>query len=134
MIDRSLFSSYSYPMKNSQRLYGIRGAVCVSDTEEDMQEKVSTLYETILSKNNLSEDDIVSIQFTLTKDITSANPAAVLRKASWASDVPLFCSLEPDIIGSLPFVVRILITAYLDKKPIPVYLHGAEVLRRDLIQ
>ena len=47
-------------MKNSQRLYGIRGAVCVSDTEEDMQEKVSTLYETILSKNNLREDDIVS--------------------------------------------------------------------------
>lgn len=117
-----------------KRLYGIRGAICVKDNKEDLQEKVSLLYEGILKNNNLIEEDIVSIQFTTTSDIHSANPAAVLRKAGWASDLPLFCAIEPDIDGAMSFVVRVLITAYLDKKPKPLYLNGAENLRQDLIK
>lgn len=121
-------------MQNSIRLRAIRGASCVNDTQDDMQEKVSLLYETILKKNKLNESDIVSIQFTLTQDIHAANPAFVLRKAGWASEVPLFCAVEPDIDGAMPFVVRILITAYLSKNAVPVYLNGAEALRKDLIR
>ena len=90
------------------------------------------LYSTILEKNDISETDIVSIQFTTTPDLTKLNPAAALRKSGYASDVPLFCSLEPVFENSLKNVIRCLILAYSQEKGKSVYLNGAEVLRPDL--
>ncbi len=114
------------------RLYGIRGAICTQDSAEDMIKNTSLLYSTILQKNNIEESDIVSIQFTTTPDLTKLNPAAALRKAGYASNVPLFCSLEPVFENSLKNVIRCLILAYLKEEGKSVYLNGAEVLRPDL--
>ena len=114
------------------RLYGIRGAICTQDTVDDIVKNTSLLYSTILEKNNISETDIVSIQFTTTPDLTKLNPAAALRKSGYASDVPLFCSLEPVFENSLKNVIRCLILAYSQEKGKSVYLNGAEVLRPDL--
>lgn len=114
------------------RLYGIRGAICTQDTVDDIVKNTSLLYSTILEKNDISETDIVSIQFTTTPDLTKLNPAAALRKSGYASDVPLFCSLEPVFENSLKNVIRCLILAYSQEKGKSVYLNGAEVLRPDL--
>ena len=114
------------------RLYGIRGAICTQDTVEDMIKNTSLLYSSMLEKNNIKEADIVSIQFTTTPDLTKLNPAAALRRAGYASDVPLFCSLEPVFENSLKNVIRCLILAYSKEKGKSVYLNGAEVLRPDL--
>ena len=114
------------------RLYGIRGAICTQDTVDDIVKNTSLLYSTILKKNDISETDIVSIQFTTTPDLTKLNPAAALRKSGYASDVPLFCSLEPVFENSLKNVIRCLILAYSQEKGKSVYLNGAEVLRPDL--
>lgn len=114
------------------RLYGIRGAICTQDTVDDIVKNTSLLYSTILKKNDISETDIVSIQFTTTPDLTKFNPAAALRKSGYASDVPLFCSLEPVFENSLKNVIRCLILAYSQEKGKSVYLNGAEVLRPDL--
>ena len=114
------------------RLYGIRGAICTQDTVDDIVKNTSLLYSTILEKNDISETDIVSIQFTTTPDLTKLNPAAALRKSGYASDVPLFCSLEPVFENSLKNVIRCLILAYSQEKGNSVYLNGAEVLRPDL--
>jgi chorismate mutase len=89
--------------------------------------------------NNLAAEDIVSIQFTVTEDLTALNPATALRRGSagsLASGCALFCSQEPRYEGSLPGVVRVLITAYMDEgaKPLSAYLDGAEKLRPDLAQ
>ena len=65
-----------------KRLYGIRGAVCTENTAENMQKAVADLMGRIFEKNALREDDIVSVQFTLTGDLDCANPASVLRKSS----------------------------------------------------
>lgn len=116
----------------TKRLYAIRGAVCTSNTVDSIDEAVFQLYSTIKKENTFSDDDMVSIQFTLTNDLTEENPAAALRKKCGVSSVPLFCSVEPPIKNSLQFVIRILITVYMDKKPVPVYLNGAEKLRPDL--
>lgn len=118
--------------KINNRLYGIRGAICTQDSVEDIVKNTSLLYSTILEKNNISESDIVSIQFTSTPDLTKLNPAAALRRAGFASDVPLFCSLEPVFENSLKNVIRCLILAYSQEKGKSVYLNGAEVLRPDL--
>lgn len=115
-----------------KRLYGIRGAVCTEDNEKEIIHNVSTLYTTIIKNNKLDENDIVSIQFTITPDIKELNPAAALRKAGFASSIPLFCSLEPVFKNSLTKVIRCLITAYSDRMGESVYLNGAEVLRPDL--
>jgi chorismate mutase len=93
---------------------------------------VPELYREILSKNAIKENDIVSVLFSVTNDLTVLNPATALRKAGLAQSIPLFASAEPYIEGYLPSVIRILLTYYGEAGPIHVYLNGAERLRPDL--
>ncbi len=121
-------------MSKELRQYGVRGAICVENTPEDILNSVQELYEKLISENNISSPDIISIIFSVTPDITTLNPAAALRKAGYGRDVPLFCCAEPVFEGSLPRVIRALIHFYGGKKPVPVYLNGAERLRPDLTE
>jgi chorismate mutase len=115
-----------------KRIYGIRGATTSDNSISSIQYSVCELYKTLLSKNNLCESDIVSIQFTLTKELTKLNPATALRNGGYGSCCALFCAAEPEIEGGLKNCIRILITAYLEKPPTPVYLGDAVKLRPDL--
>lgn len=90
------------------------------------------MYRELLEQNAILEDDIVSVMFTVTTDLTALNPATALRKAGFAKSVALFTAAEPCIANSLPRVIRVLVTYYGSKKPVPVYLNGAEALRPDL--
>ncbi len=117
-----------------ERLYGIRGAVCAVNTRDDIVAKVCDLYTQILSKNTMCEEQIVSIQFSVTNDLTAVNPASALRQSGNAQDCALFCCAEPLVDNGIPSVIRILITAYLDHKPESVYIHGAQNLRADLLR
>ena len=116
------------------RLYGIRGAVCAENTVEDIVKKVKDLYETIVSENALLEENIVSVQFSVTPDLTAITPASALRKSGLAHECALFCCAEPVVENSISFVIRVLITAYSYKKPVSVYIHGAQNLRKDLLR
>jgi chorismate mutase len=120
-----------------KRLYGVRGAVFAANTKDDIIKAVDELFTRLFTENALIENDIVSIQFTITKDLTTCNPAAALRKSSQgskASKCALYCSQEPEIDGSSPRTIRTLITAYLPEGSVPVhvYANGAEILRPDL--
>ncbi|MEW6565990.1 MAG: chorismate mutase [Spirochaetota bacterium] len=123
-------------MNDCTRLFALRGATGCANTEEDIQKRVSELYESLLRRNNLDEDQIVSIQFTITPDLTVLNPASALRRAGKALNVALFAAAEPVIEGMLPQIIRIMIHCYLPEqhKPQHVYLHGAELLRPDWVQ
>jgi len=82
----------------------------------------------------LSSDDIVSILFTLTSDLTATFPAVAARRLGLVT-VPLMCASEVDVPGALPRVVRLLahVETDLPRAEIRhVYLDGAEVLRPDL--
>jgi chorismate mutase len=114
------------------RLYAVRGAVCCENTSESIGSLVPRLYSELLQNNSISEPSIVSVLFSVTDDLTVMNPATALRRAGLANSVPLFACAEPFIDGYLPRVVRVLITFYGNKKPVPLYLNGAEVLRPDL--
>ncbi len=118
------------------RLYGIRGAVCTKNTAEDIIKNVGEMCRALFEKNALKAADIVSVQFTVTSDITALNPAAALRRSGIAFDVSslaLFCAVEPAMEKSLPLTIRVLITAYMDDGATArhIYLNGAEVLRPD---
>lgn len=117
---------------SDERLYAVRGATCCENTIESIQNFVPALYAALLQNNDIKEESIVSVQFSMTSDLNVLNPATALRKAAYADQVPLFVSAEPYIVGGLPFVIRVLICFYGSKKPTPLYLNGAEVLRPDL--
>ncbi|AGT42763.1 chorismate mutase [Treponema pedis] len=113
-----------------KKLKAVRGAVTCENSTESIQKEVCFLFSEILKLNRLREKDIVSIQFTVTKDITALNPATALRKNGFAKDLALFCSAEPETENSLPNTVRLLIHYYSRLKPVYVYLNGAANLRK----
>lgn len=135
MIDTVIDDTYYKKMIiDKKRLYGIRGAVFAENTREDICYKVSDLYKKIIFENDLREEDIVSIQFSVTPDLSAINPASALRQSGLAQSAALFCSVEPAVDNGIPFVIRTLITAYLEHAPVSVYIHGAENLRTDLLR
>lgn len=119
-----------------RRLFGIRGAIRCENVVEDITHRVVELYDETLSRNGLTETDIVSLIFSVTNDLTAMNPAAALRKGGRASDLALFSVAEPEVDSGLTGVIRTLIHCYLpsDALPCHVYLNGAEVLRPDRLQ
>jgi chorismate mutase len=115
----------------------IRGATTVenNDANEIISETKKLLNE-IIVKNDIVEEDIASIIFTVTKDLDAAFPAVAARQLEWTS-VPLICSYEIDVPGSLKSCIRILMHVNSEKSNkdmIHIYLKGAKVLRPDLVR
>ena len=127
-------------MAIEKKLAAFRGAICVENTVESITENVCLMCRELFTRNNIKAEDIVSLQFSITDDITVLNPATALRRGNPGLDVsqiPLFCTQEAKIEGGMKFVVRALLTSYVDtaagKAPERhnVYLNGTEKLRPD---
>ena len=116
-------------------LRAIRGATTVDeDTPEAITDRVVTLLSHIMERNELVEDDIVSILFTATDDIASMFPATAARTMGLGA-VPLICARELAILGSVPHCIRVMlhVTTERPRDEIHhVYLEGAQGLRDDL--
>lgn len=114
----------------------VRGAIFIeNNTYDSIGSGVRSLLKELLAVNQIGEADIVSILFSQTRDLTEANPAGALRKDGF-SNVPLFCTQEPEYKGAHPKVIRALVTfeTKLSALPHPVYLNGAEKLRQDIFR
>ena len=113
----------------------IRGAIQVdADTREDVLEGSAELVKAVLERNGLSADDIISILFTATPDLTAEFPAYAARLLG-LTDVPLMCASEIAVPGAMPRVLRLLahVETELDRADVRhVYLRGAAALRTDL--
>ena len=110
----------------------VRGAIQIKDnTEKFIDDGVRRLISEIIEKNEIDVNNVISIIFSQTSDLTAKNPAAALRKDGF-NETPLFCTKEPDVIGSMERVVRVLITLDTDRIMEPVYLEGAKNLRQDI--
>ena len=115
-------------------IQAVRGAIQIdANNSEGIRVCVIRLIADLVTKNDIQVDEIVSIQFSQTSDLSALNPATALRTEGYG-DVPLFCAQEPDYDGAMPRMVRVLITyrSKSKKRPTPVYLNGAEKLRSDL--
>lgn len=115
----------------------IRGAIQLdSDEREHLLKLTAELLAKMMHANNLHTDQLVSILFTATPDITSEFPALAARELG-LGDVPLMCFVEMNVVGSMPRVIRVMIHAELDIPRIEVqhvYLRGAATLRLDIAQ
>ncbi|HVT42515.1 MAG TPA: chorismate mutase [Acidimicrobiales bacterium] len=114
---------------------GLRGATTVDeDTAAQVTERSQELMREIMARNELVEDDIVSIVFTATPDVTSIFPATAIREIGFGA-VPLLCAAEIPVPGAMPLCVRVLLHVYTARSRDEihhVYLHGAQGLRDDL--
>ncbi len=115
----------------------IRGAAQVTaNTEEAIDTVVEELIHAILEANSLTPNDVVSVFFTSTPDLTASFPAAACREIGFAS-VPLIGSVEVDVPGALAMVIRAMLHVESSKSHEEIshiYLHGAVALRRDIAQ
>jgi chorismate mutase len=116
-----------------KKLAAIRGAVCVQNDPADITVKIARVYDLMTGRNGLCEEDIVSLIFSVTKDIDAKNPAAALRESGRAQDLVLFSTQEPYVKGGPPGVIRLLLHCYIEENAAPhhVYTEGAEMLRPD---
>jgi chorismate mutase len=113
----------------------VRGATQLEvDEREHLLERVAELITAVLEGNDLSTDDLISVLFTVTPDLSSEFPAVAGRQVGLV-DVPLICAQEIDVPGALPRVVRMMLhteTPRSREQVQHVYLHGAVALRPDL--
>lgn len=118
-----------------RRAHAIRGAISVEENQpEQIAEATRELLGEIVERNSLESDEVVSVLFTLTTDLTTAFPALAAREMGWV-DVPLLCAAEIAVPGSMARCLRALVNVEL-RAPRPldthVYLRKAVVLRPDL--
>ncbi len=117
------------------RLQALRGATtCDADTKAEITDKTQQLVHELLTRNELAHDDLVSIIFTATEDLTAEFPATAAR-ALGLGDIPLLCARELAIEGKLTKVIRVLVHCYTDRPRAElhhVYLGAARTLRDDL--
>lgn len=116
------------------RLFALRGATTVADNDADQILAATTeLMGAIIEQNALTPDDVVSCIFTVTDDLDAAFPATAARHMGFER-VPLLCTREIPVPGSLPRVIRVLLHFYAEPahETRHVYLHEARALRADL--
>jgi chorismate mutase len=115
----------------------VRGAIQVDADDRDLiLQGTSELVAEVLRRNDISVDDLISIVFTATPDLTAEFPAYAARLMGF-HDVPLLCTTEIAVPGSMPRVLRLLAHVESDRPRSEihhVYLRGAAGLRRDLPQ
>src|SRR3984893_6375130 len=116
------------------RLFALRGAISVDRNDaKDILEATTELMSTIMERNALVPENVVSCVFTATNDLNAEFPAVAARAIGF-ENVPLLCAREIAVPRSLPRVIRVLIHYYAEEGHIPrhVYLGEAGALRADL--
>lgn len=119
---------------SAPRVRAVRGAITVGeDTSDAIREGTTELLEALLERNGLDHDDLISIIFTVTHDLAADFPAVAARALGLAN-VPLLCSQEIPVAGSMPRCIRVLVHCYApaDREIRHVYLRDARQLRLDL--
>ena len=116
------------------RLFALRGATSVTANEADaILAATDELMCELMARNALEPDAIVSCIFTVTDDLNAEFPALAARQLGLDA-VPLLCSREIPVPGSMPRVVRLMLHYYAedDHQPQHVYLGAARALRSDI--
>ncbi len=115
---------------------GIRGAITLEkNSKEEIKFAVVELLGKILEENNVKTEDISSVIFTLTKDLTADFPAKYARENFDFKYVPMMCYNEAEVDGAIKMCMRILLNYDTNKRQEEIkhiYLKGAEILRQDL--
>ena len=114
----------------------IRGAITVEhNTKESILSNTTILLEEIILKNDIQLNQIESILFTATRDLTKAYPAVAARSLG-ITHAGLMCLQEQYVEDSLEMCIRVMLRIKTSKEQADVnhiYLKEAKKLRPDLV-
>ena len=116
------------------KLTAIRGAI-TSEGNSDVfiKNAVVELMQELLKLNDLTEEKIISITFTVTNDLTSCFPASIARNYFNLESVAFLDCQQMFVPNDINFCIRLLALVNLEpkKKPTHPYLRGSSKLRPD---
>lgn len=116
---------------------GIRGATTVQeDASTEILEATEELVNEIIRQNQFLPEHVAAIFITVTTDLVSDFPAKAIRKIAGWDLVPLMCSTEIPVEGSLAKCIRVMMLVNTDLNADEVnhvFLKEATKLRPDLI-
>lgn len=119
------------------RVRAIRGATTAADnTVEAIRAAVHELLDALESHNRLDMDEVVSVTFSVTRDLNAVFPAKIARERPNWQNVPLMDVQQMDVEGSLPQCIRLLVHFNTPEPIAPIhhpYLRGAKHLRPDWV-
>ena len=116
------------------KLTALRGATTTNgDTEFFIKDAVIELIQELITQNNLNQENIISITFSVTKDLTSCFPASIARKYFDFDNIALLDCQQMFVPNDIKFCIRLLALVYLDcdKQSVHPYLNDAAKLRPD---
>ena len=115
---------------------GVRGAITVlADQPEEVLKETRRLVLEMAKENKIEPDHVASVIISTTTDISSAFPAKAVRTIEEWNYVPVMCTHEMDVPGSMPLCIRVMmhVNTELGQQEIHhVYLNEAAKLRPDL--
>ncbi len=116
------------------KLQALRGAnTSKNNTIQEIENAVQELIQELVHRNKLDPYQIVSITFSVTKDLDACFPAAIARKQNGWDKIALLDCQQMFVKGDLPNCIRILAHVWLpeDQSPEHPYLGKASMLRPD---
>jgi chorismate mutase len=121
------------PRSEIPLIRGLRGATTVaSDDAGQIAERTRELLQFLMDANGMLPSDVASAIFTVTEDLEAQFPAVAARGLPEWKDVPLLCTREIPVAGSLGHCIRVLIHWNTDRPQSQVrhvFLRGARHLR-----
>ena len=124
----------SEKINQNPKLTAIRGATTAKgNTDSHIRDVVIELIQELITLNHLKEENIISITFTVTKDLNSCFPASIARKYFNFDSVAFLDCQQMFVPNDVDYCIRLLALVYLeyDRQPIHPYLNESSKLRPD---
>ena len=119
---------------NIENIIAIRGATTSSgNTLKEIENSVVELINELILRNSLDAKKILSITFTVTKDLDACFPASIARKCFGLDSVSFLDCQQMYVPNDINFCIRLMaIVLYSNSSSIKhPYLRGASNLRAD---
>ena len=119
---------------SNSNLTAIRGATTSDgDGEKYIKSAVIELIKEFISLNDLKKEDIISITFTVTKDLTACFPASIARRHFNFDSVAFLDCQQMYVPNDINFCIRMmaLVNLKCNRSPVHPYLRGSSKLRPD---
>ena len=117
-----------------ENITAIRGATTSDgNTLEEIENSVVELINELISRNSLEPKNILSITFTVTKDLDACFPASIARKCFGLDSVAFLDCQQMYVPNDVDFCIRLIAFVNVPKSSSinHPYLRGASNLRTD---
>ena len=121
-------------IKGNNKLSLIRGATTSSgNSSDEIEDAVVELINELISRNDLTKKNVISIIFSVTKDLDACFPAAFARKCNGLDSVAFLDCQQMYVPNDIDFCIRLMAQVLLPENATinHPYLRGASKLRAD---